>query len=101
MMTRKVSAKTRRSLRSMPGSCWGFGKSANAVAHCSSFAVRGSRETNFDHAINAGTIMLTVTILDDGIQSALHERMASQKSPDCFRPAPQNPIALDRLHRVF
>ena len=27
MMTRKVSAKTRSSLRSMPGSCWGLGNS--------------------------------------------------------------------------
>src|ERR1035438_5358792 len=101
MMTRKVSANTMSSLRSMPGSCWGFLNSAKSVARCSWFAggCSGGTEVYIDEVIHGGIAMKIV--FHHRIISALHKGMAAQQSPGSHQCSSESAIALDRFHRVF
>src|SRR3984957_2583078 len=89
MMTRKVSANTINSLRSIPGSCWGLLNSAKSVAHYSFLANRLAARS---------AIRLAVYYR---IQSARGQGMAAQNSPGGHRSAAPGAIALDRFHGVL
>lgn len=95
-MTRKVSAKTRSSRRSMPGSCWGFWNSAKFTFSMTAklgFATAPNRRT--------ATCRLDCFQTDHWIEPALRQRVASQHAPDRHETTPRNPITIDRFHGVL
>src|ERR1700752_5330120 len=95
----KVSAKTRSSRRSIPGSCCGLLNSAKLVTRRSLCCRCSPDQVGLEIMRRLG--ICRNLMFYNWIVTAFYERVAAQQTPDRVRPAAEQPVSIDGFHRIL